>query len=131
MREIPITQKYFQATGHCNGEKTLTMSDLQCSCVPYRTNLGKLETCIYKDERREIKTHTVRLVETDMNDPHQINYMKVKYRKDELKARSLLAGGVKVVLIEQPATYLDADHTAVNYDLIESEEQSMDCDNLN
>ena len=66
-----------------------------------------------------------------MNDPHQINYMKVKYRKDELKARSLLAGGVKVVLIEQPATYLDADHTAVNYDLIESEEQSMDCDNLN
>ena len=131
MRAILRTHKYFQAIGNCSGEKTLTMADLQCSCAPCRTNPGNLETCMYKDKREEIKTHAFRLVETNENDPHQIKSMKIQQLKYELKARNLPVTGVKAVLVERLTTYLDADHTAVNYDLIESEEHATNCDNLN
>ena len=104
MRAIPRTQTYFRETGNCIGEETFTMADLQCPCALCRTNLGNLETCMYKEERGEIKTHAVRLVETDKNDPHQIKSMKVQQLKDKLKAKNLPVTGVKAVLIEQLAT---------------------------
>ena len=131
MRVIPRTQKSFQAIENCSGEKTLTMADLQCLCAPCRTNPGNLETCMYRDERGEIKTHAVRPVETNKNDPHQLKSMTIQQLKDELKARNLPVTGAKSVLIRRLTTYLDADHTAVNYDLIESEEQATNRDNLN
>ena len=107
------------------------MADLQCSCAPCRTNPGNLETCMYKDEQGETKTHAVIPVETNENDPHQLKSIKIQQLRDELKARNLLVTGVKAVLIERLTTYLDADHTAVNYDLIESDEQATNRDNLN
>ena len=107
------------------------MAVLQFSCAPCRTNTGNLETFMYTDERGEIKTHAVRLVETGENDPHRIKSMKAPQPKDELRARNLPVTGVKGVLIELLTSYLDADHTAVNYDLKESEEHATDCDNLN
>ena len=115
MKAIPGTQKIYQATGICVGEKTLTTAELQCSCGPCRSNPGNTETCLYKDERGEIKKHTVRAVETDQNDPHGIKSMKVAELKEELRARNLQVNGVKVVLIEQLTTSLESDDTAVNY----------------
>ena len=54
MKAIPGTQKIYQATGICVGEKTLTTAELQCSCGPCRSNPGNTETCLYKDQRGEI-----------------------------------------------------------------------------
>ena len=124
MKVIPRTQKIYQATGICVGEKTLTTAELQCSCGPYRTNPSNMETCLYKYERGEIKKHVVRAVETDNNDPHGIKCMKVVELKYEVRARNLPVSGMKVVIIDRLAAYLDRDTTAVNYELIDSEEHA-------
>ena len=53
-KAIPGTLKLYQVTGSRDG-KTLTTSERQCSCPQCKTNLENIETCMYKDERGEIK----------------------------------------------------------------------------
>lgn len=75
-----------------------------------------------------MKKRVVRAVETDNNDPHGIKCMKVVELKDELRARNLPVSGIKVVLIDRLAAYLERDNTVVNYELIHSEEQATNGD---
>ena len=133
-KAIPDTLKLYQATGSRDG-KTLTTSQRQCSCPQCKISLENLETCLYIVERGEIKTHAVKVIETgserEQDDPHGIISLSVKELKDELRARGLPISGKKVVLLERLTASLNDDHTAVNYDTLETVEQAGDGDDLN
>lgn len=136
MKAIPGTLKVYQAAGNKSGEKTLTTSERQCSCPQCRFNPENLDTCIYKEERGEIKTHVVKVIdekekESEQDDPHGIKSLKVQELKDELRARGLPISGVKAVLIERLTASLNKDHTVVNYETLESEEYAGGGDNIN
>ena len=101
-KAVPGTQRIYQVMGENNvrddGGFNLQTAQLQCSCKEYRQDPTNIDSCIYRNKRRELATHVLK-GENQGNQPEEdafgILAMTVAELKVELHERGLQVSGSK------------------------------------
>ena len=128
-KAVAGTQMIYQVMGEKNvrddGGFNLHTAQLQCSCNECRQDPTKIDSCIYKNERREQVTHILRINEVHQpeNDEFGIMHMTVAELKVELRERRLPLSGNKDALRNRLVTFL---RTIGDETIDESEDQPID-----
>ena len=110
-KAVPGTQMIYQVMGEKNvrddGGFNLHTAQLQCSCKECRQDPTKIDSCLYKNKRREQVTHILRENEGDQHEDDEfgILHMKVAELKLELRERGLPVSGNKEALRNRLMTF--------------------------
>ena len=109
---VPGTQMIYQVMGEKNvrndGGFNLHTSQLQCSCKECRQDPTNIDSCLYKNKRREQATHILRENKGDQpeDDEFGILRMKLAELQLELRERGLRVSGNKETLRNRLITFL-------------------------
>ena len=113
-KAVPGTQRIYQVMGEKNvrddGGFNLHTAQLQCSCKECRQDPTKIDSCIYRNKRRELATHVLKGANQG-NRPEEdafgILAMTVAELKVELRERGLQVSGSKEELRQHLMLFLE------------------------
>ena len=110
---VPGTQRIYQVMGEKNvrddGGFNLHTAQLQCSCKECRQDPTNIDSCIYRNQRRELATHVLKEARRSVpeEDAFGILAMTVAELKVKLRERRLPVSGSKEELRQRLMSFLE------------------------